>query len=162
MSNIRLGLDVAPTVNQHNYLSFLWPCGFFALIGSLFAGIGVLIWQNEAEFQRRALSSKGEVVSLTPARSGSGSSSSTVYRPVVRYILPDGTIREIESSVGTNPSRFQVGDAVEVLYDPNNVTDARLKADMDFPIIQIVFMGMGSIFVLIGGGLIVAGFYIKS
>jgi len=49
-----------------------------------------------------------------------------------------------------------------VLYDPNNVTDARLKADMDFPIIQIVFMGMGSIFVLIGGGLIVAGFYIKS
>lgn len=134
--------------------------GFCAFLGILLAGIGGLLWQNEIEFQGRALSTKGKVVSLISFRSSS--SRGYVYRPVVRYSLPNGTTSEMESSAASNPPRFQVGDAVEVLYDPNNVTDARLKADMDFPIIQIVFMGMGSIFVLIGGGLIVAGFYIKS
>jgi len=115
----------------------------FALLGTFFAGTGGLIWQNEAEFQGRALSTKGKVVSLISFRSSS--SRGYVYRPVVRYSLPNGTTSEMESSAASNPPRFQVGDAVEVLYDPNNVTDARLKADMDFPIIQIVFMGMGSI-----------------
>jgi len=136
--------------------------GIFALIGSLFAGIGVLFWQNESEFKQTAMETKGTVVSVRSSVTGSGSDRSTVYRPVVRFQLPNGQSKEVESTVGTNPPRFQVGDSVDVLYNPQNTSDARLKADLEFPIFQIVFIGMGSIFVLIGGGLIVLGSYIKT
>ncbi len=143
--------------------SLLWFIGgFFALMGSLFAGIGILIWQNESEFKQTAMETKGTVVSVRSSVSGSGSNRSTVYRPVVRFKLPNGQSKEVESSMGTNPPRFQVGDSVDVLYNPQNTSDARLKADLEFPLLQIVFIGMGSIFVLIGGGSLVAGFYIKS
>ena len=74
----------------------------------------------------------------------------------MRYTLPNGKSGELESNVGTNPPRFQVGEVVDVLYNPNQVSDVRLKADVEF------VSGLGGVFVLIGGGMIVAGFYIKA
>ena len=136
--------------------------GFCAFLGILLAGIGGLLWQNEIEFQGRALSTKGKVVSLISSAAGTGVRRTTVYRPVVRYRLPSGETGEIESNVTSNPPFAQVGDAVEVLYDPNNSKDVRLKADLESPDTQIMFIGFGGIFLLVGGIVMVVGFYAKT
>jgi hypothetical protein len=136
--------------------------GFCTFLGILLAGIGSLIWQNEVEFQGRALSTKGKVVSLISSTAGTGVRRGTVYRPVVRYHLPSGETGEIESNVTGNPPFAQVGDEVEVLYDPNNSKDVRLKADLEFPKTQIMFIGFGGIFLLVGGIVIVVGFYAET
>ncbi len=127
----------------------------FTFLGVLFIGIGGFIWHGNTQFQQRALVTKGRVIDMRASRSDDG----TVYYPVVSYRLRDGALRQLESSVGTNPPRFQVGDEVEVLYDPQKISDVRLKADVEFAVIPIVFIGVGVLFAVIGMFIITSKLY---
>ncbi len=130
----------------------------FTFLGVLFIGIGGFIWHGNTQFQQRALVTKGRVIDMRASRSDDG----TVYYPVVSYRLQDGALRQLESSVGTNPPRFQVGDEVEVLYDPQKISDVRLKADVEFAVIPIVFIGVGVLFAVIGVFIITSKLYGKA
>ncbi len=129
----------------------------FTFLGVLFIGIGGFIWHGNTQFQQRALVTKGRVIDMRASRSDDG----TVYYPVVSYRLRDGALRQLESSVGTNPPRFQVGDEVEVLYDPQKISDVRLKADVEFVILPIALMVGGAVFAMVGVGILAGKFYPK-
>lgn len=91
--------------------SVLTAIGLFA--GSAFAYFHV------RSFLQTALKADGIVVGMT-GQSGS-------YFPVFKFTDSQGQEHRVESNAGSNPPSYQVGDKVQLLYDPNDPTDA--KAD---------------------------------
>jgi hypothetical protein len=50
------------------------------------------------------------------------------YYPVVEFVASDGRRRNIQMSEGSSPASYEVGDEVEVLYEPDRPIDARIKS----------------------------------
>ena len=53
---------------------------------------------------------------------------SIYYYPVVEFKARDGKRYEVELNEGSNPASHDVGDEVTILYEPENLNDARIKS----------------------------------
>lgn len=49
------------------------------------------------------------------------------YLPIFRFRTLDGQEIEAKSNLATNPPQFKVGQVIDVLYDPDNPSQARIK-----------------------------------
>ncbi len=56
-----------------------------------------------------------------------------------------------EHNSGANPPAYRVGDAVDVLYNPQTPQDATIDSWWDIWMPSMIFMGFGGLFTLIGG-----------
>ncbi|WP_165966837.1 DUF3592 domain-containing protein [Actinomadura sp. 7K507] len=90
----------------------------FMLFGLLFVAIGVRVIRTGRHLRRFGHRAPGVVV-RTATRG-------QVSYPTVRFRMPDGTERETQSDLGTNLPTFRKGQAVTVLYDPDDPDRARL------------------------------------
>lgn len=50
------------------------------------------------------------------------------YYPVVEFVAKDGRRRSVQLNEGSSTPAFEVGDEVEVLYEPEHPLDARIKS----------------------------------
>lgn len=50
------------------------------------------------------------------------------YHPVVRFTTGEGYELVFTDAEGSHPADYEVGDAVEVLYDPENPRDAAIRS----------------------------------
>ena len=50
------------------------------------------------------------------------------YYPVVRFVLPDGSRRTVETTEGSWPPVYQVDESVTVVYDPEHLDQARIDS----------------------------------
>lgn len=122
----------------------------FLLVGlALLAGT---VWWavSTRSFVARAAVAQGTVVALAPS---SGSKNSTVYHPVVDYVLPGGQMIEIRSSAGSSPPAYSVGEKVEVLYLPDRPRDGRIRGVFSLWGGPLILGGLGLVFSGIGGGM---------
>jgi len=93
---------------------WVWPM----LLGALFAVAGGLPVLDNMRFVARAESADGLVVDVVDYGD---------YYPVVRFYTADERRVQFEASQSAgDPSRWQIGDPVGVLYDPDNPKDAIL------------------------------------
>ncbi len=76
--------------------------------------------------------------------------------PVVAFTGPNGPV-EFQSSIGSSPPAFRVGEPVTVLFDPSQPTNAQLDSFWDkwllpgvLGFIGVVFGFMGIIFAILG------------
>jgi hypothetical protein len=81
-------------------------------------------------------------------------SNSNTYHPVVRYRTAAGLDVTFRSSHGSSPPSHAVGEAVEVLYDESDPSAARIRSFASLWLGPIIVGGIGSVFVLVGGGVI--------
>lgn len=89
----------------------------------------------------------GEVVSNTTAIFSDGD---TLYVPVIEfYPKMGGKITFTDSSVGSIPPAYQPGDKVDVLYDPANPRDARIKSFANLYLSAVIFIAVGTLPILI-------------
>lgn len=119
-------------------------CALFTLVG-----LGVFCWgvyslHENSTFRERALTAQGQVVKLEYRRSNDGGS----YYPIVRWIAPDGSAHRFKGRFGTSPSAYDVGEEVEVLYDPADRSDARLGGAMGWAM-PVLLLVMGVVFVFV-------------
>jgi hypothetical protein len=121
-------------------------------IGLLLFGICALWFKSTSDFIAASRVAEGRVVELT-VRRGGGSSRGGVHYPVVEYLDEQGLAHSFQSSSGTNPPQFAVGERVEVLYTPGEPSSATIKAW--FPL-----WGGMSITAAVGGGFFLFGFFI--
>ncbi|WP_247215096.1 DUF3592 domain-containing protein [Synechococcus sp. C9] len=113
---------------------FLWIFGgIFAGVGAIFFAVGLVFLHHTRTFLATAATAPGEVIALE-RRGG--------YHPVVQFQLPDG-----------EPMRFagQVGQSVEVLYNPEQPRSARIRSFLELWFVATLFTSMGGLFLLIGG-----------
>jgi hypothetical protein len=128
--------------------TIVWISWMFAIVGAGLLG-GAGYWTSRvADFERRAACAEGTVVELV--RSGSGNT----YSPRVRYRTYSGAERTYQSSVSSSPPRFAVGDRVDVLFDPGNPADVRIRSFLDLWFGPTLLGGLGSIFGAIGAGML--------
>ncbi|WP_206613484.1 DUF3592 domain-containing protein [Parahaliea mediterranea] len=129
----------------------------FAVTGLLMLGGAVWGYLNTQDFIAHATRAEGEVIDLVRSRS----SDSTTYRPVVTFTSADGRKVEFTSSSGSNPPSFHRGEKVTVLYRPETPERARIESFFSLWGLALILGGMGTIFTLVGGGIIATLLYRK-
>lgn len=125
----------------YNLLKYL-----FALLGAALLVGAIFSYQNTITFLGDALSVPGTVTDLVYSHS----SSSTSYYPVVTFADASGQLTQFQSSSGSNPASYRVGEGVSVLYTAGQPDSARID---DFFSLWGVSLIMG----IIGGGFFLAG-----
>lgn len=92
------------------------------LVGIVLLGVGIWLTQDLMHMLEVGKRTQGEVVRLEESYSSSSSGgSSYTYYPIVEYVIEEtGKTFEFKDSIGSNPPAYDRGEAVTVLYDPDN------------------------------------------
>jgi hypothetical protein len=118
----------------------------FLVVG--FAGVagGGYLALSVRDFVERATPTLGTVVAL----SASGGARGRVYRPVVRFVPPGGSAVVVTGSIGSNPPSYEVGEEVEVRYEPGDEVHARVGSLRKLWAAPVLVTGFGVLFGLMG------------
>jgi hypothetical protein len=110
--------------NEADNFSKYFAMGFLA-ISILMFGIMAFAIQFELRKQAREKRAPGLVVLVL---AGEDSGGELVYVPSVEFALPNGNRQMFQISEAEAPDRYQKNQAVSVIYDPANPSDARLNS----------------------------------
>ncbi|MBD2596190.1 DUF3592 domain-containing protein [Nostoc spongiaeforme FACHB-130] len=143
---------------------------FFRIFGSIFAGIGsiflitgIIIAIDTRSFSKNSIPAQGTVINVVKHKSrDSKGRSSTIYYPVIKFTANSGKVVEFEAGSGSNPPAYSPGQQVEILYNPQEPESAAIHSWFDLWFLPIMFIGMGSLFVVIGGIPLIKSFLSRS
>lgn len=127
----------------------------FTLLGGLFILLALFLFMRTRMFLAKAQETKGTITEMIAKR---GSKGGTSYSPVYEFRTITGQMVKVEESLSTNPPRFQVGQTVDVLYDPENPQSARVKNWMSLYFMSALFGFLGFTFFSIGAGMLALSF----
>ncbi|MDJ1180792.1 DUF3592 domain-containing protein [Roseofilum sp. BLCC_M91] len=125
----------------------------FSSIGFLLLIVTGVLGFNTRSFLEVAKKAEGSVVELIRRRSSNSSSSTSrsyVFHPVIQFETANGEAVEFESNRGSNPPAFQTGQSVIVLYNPEEVNQAKIDSFWDLWLIAMITGLNGSVFFFIG------------
>lgn len=108
-------------------------------------------WRISTE-QRIAtmVKAQGTVVEVVSRTQRSDGERKTFFYPTVEFRTAAGDVIRFEHSTGSNPPAYRVGDAVDILYNPQTPQDAMIDS-WDIWLPSMIVMGIGGVFTLIGG-----------
>jgi hypothetical protein len=132
-----------------------WVGGVFLPVGLLFAGIGGWTFASDQKLAKTAIPAQGKVIELVRKRNSDGD---VTYRPIVEFLDANGTRHEFTGQVGSSPPRHSTGETVQILYPPSEPGRAIIDGFMDRYFLPMMFGGLGTIFALVGGGILFAYF----
>src|SRR5687768_6517911 len=95
-----------------------------ALIGLILLTVCGFIYYNEQQFLNKAISAPGIVTQMGESRSSKGS---PTYYPIVEFTDQAGQKTIFSSSYSSSPPAYEVGETVEVLYEPGKPSQAEIK-----------------------------------
>ena len=125
----------------------------FGVIGlGLLAG-ALALALNTRSFISTAKTAQGSVIELIEKRDSDGS---VTYTPVVAFTADSGSNVNFTSSFSSNPASYDVGEAVEVLYSPDNPNEARIRGFGSLWLGPTILGGIGTVFAAIGFGILIA------
>jgi hypothetical protein len=109
--------------------------------------VGILLWFRTKRLIERAHKARGVVLKIRTVTY----ENRDTYTPVVRFATGDGRVLSFTNSVASYPSEFEIGEHVEVLYDPQNPHKARaVKKVSDLFLASRMFRGAGAVSLAIG------------
>lgn len=121
----------------------------FGGIGACLLGIAALMYFNEQSFLDRAEHATGTVVDLDR--------SDGAFCPVIDFTTRDGQQVRYFGNVCTSPPAYDLGDQVELLYDPENIKNVQMNGFWSQYVGEVVLGAIGLPFLLIGLWGLVAG-----
>jgi len=117
------------------------------LVGGLLVAIGVFFFIRTRSFLGKAKEAKGTVVQMVYSRTdASDPNSGGGYAPVYQFKTSDGQSIVIQDGLATNPPRYQVGQVIDILYDPGNPKKAYINKWMSLYFVPALLGGLGLIF----------------
>jgi hypothetical protein len=104
--------------------------GIFLTIAVIMLAIAVVSGVSTSRALSREISTAGRVVDLVVHKSqvSDQQDSTEFYYPVVEFYLPDESLRTVTLSEGSWPPAYEKGDAVTILYDPQQPHNARIQS----------------------------------
>ena len=131
------------------------------LVGILALGVGIFLMVSGSNKAKKCtVEAVGTVIDVIEERqentetdvSGADiyDSYTYVYYPVIEYTVGDNTVSGKYSN-GTSKRKYNTGDKVDILYNPENIEEFIIKGDKS-NIIGIVFVVVGII--VVGTGII--------
>lgn len=97
-------------------------------------GFGLYSFNKTGNFLEDAVKVSGSVVELAPRDSGDGK----MYYPVFSFEDLYGHARLLYSGCGSYPPKYDIGDTVSILYNPNNPKEARIDSFMSLWVGSII------------------------
>ena len=123
----------------------------FTVIGTLFAAIGIYFALDAFEFAGQARTTMGEVIHVeTRVSRDSDGRRSTTYQPTLRYMAANGQTYEAETHISSSGYDYDIGERMEILYDPADLTEVRINGFFSLYIFPIAFTFGGLLFAAIG------------
>ena len=120
------------------------PILVLAGVGLLF--LGVHLHKKTGEFLAKAVRAPGVVVEMATNHSSDGADT---YAPVVEF-EHQGRKYTFKDTISSNPPSFRRGEAVGVLYDPDQPRDARIDRGRWNKAVPILIGGFGALLCLLG------------
>ena len=104
--------------------------------------VAILFFMRTRDFLEGSLSAEGVVVDFgTRYQDGS-----TYYHPIIEYDMPNGEMIVFQSSTGSKPAAYDVGEEVQIFYDPEDPQDARIDDWLDLYLVTFILGLMAFIF----------------
>jgi hypothetical protein len=128
---------------------------FFAVLGFVMLVGAVYLYKGARAFVSGASRAEGTVVNIVNSKYRSNISAA--LSPVVNYRHANGQTIEFTSSDGSKPSRYTIGQKVEVLYYPLEPQNAEIKGFFALWGMTSVIGGFGGIVFGVGVGSLFAG-----
>jgi hypothetical protein len=126
---------------------------FLLLIGSVFFVVGVQEFQKEQTFRSQGLTAHAIVVEKSLVKAKRGENRATRYVITYRFTTQAGEERDGSADVPVEEwERVERGQTIPVTYVPG-VPDANRAQGNNEWIAALVFLCLGGVFVLLGGGL---------
>ena len=112
---------------------------------SAFGLLGGAVWAyfSQQRKMESRLAATGTVVELTSRITASGRS--TIICPVVEFAIPSGEKIRFTSDFGSRPAGHQVGQSVNVRYDPTDPQKAEIESGMTTWLVPAILAFMGAI-----------------
>jgi hypothetical protein len=126
----------------------LGPAGM--VLGCLALVWPVLAYWSQRRFEKTALRATGVVQELTAERGGR-KLRTTFYFPVVRFTTAAGDVVSVKSKTGRSGG-YRIGQALQVLYDPDDPANAVIDAPWSRWLIVAVALFMAVLFFAVGAG----------
>jgi hypothetical protein len=126
---------------NEKYRLLILPC-----VGLLLLLVGVMLFVRVRRFVAGALRAQGKVISLTAHMHGGRAT----YSPVINFTARDGREYEFNDPVSSRPASYRVGDRVEVLYDWQDASRARLASPVRLYLAPAIVGFLGLVFTSIG------------
>jgi uncharacterized Tic20 family protein len=118
----------------------------FILFSILPLGICTYCTMSTRNFLNKAEKTHGTVLEIVERRTSDG----TMYYPVYSFVDIYGTEHKIYSKSGSYPPRYDVGDPISILYDPENPKEIKMDSFVSLWMGTIVAGVLGIIPFLIG------------
>ena len=118
----------------------------FFLVGIALLIGGFFVYRSNQQFLQSSLKSTGTVTRLDLKQSSDSSS----YYPVVQFRTLENQVINFTSSAGSNPASYQVGETVEVNYNPTDPTSAKINDFMSNWLTVLILGIMGTLFSFMG------------
>jgi len=118
------------------------------LIGIFFFAIGVLLLVKEIKKKKNSTSAAlAEVASyFTSVSSDEDGGETYSYFPVMRYYIA-GKCYEQKSDTGSGKKKYEIGQKVNILYNPDNPNEFMIEGDKNTFIAAVIgiILGLGAI-----------------
>ena len=118
----------------------------FSIIGACLLAGAIYLYIDKQAFLEKAETAQGTVIEMIPKRS----KDSTTYSPVVSFTTKSGQQINYTSSTSSNPPSYDVGENVQIFYDPANPNDAEINGFFSLWLGVIILGFIGIVFFLIG------------
>ncbi|WJS94153.1 DUF3592 domain-containing protein [Flavobacterium johnsoniae] len=118
----------------------------FSIIGACLLAGAIYLYIDKQAFLEKAETTQGTVIEMIPKRS----KDSTTYSPVVSFTTKSGQEIAYTSSTSSNPPSYNVGENVQIFYDPANPNKAEINGFFSLWLGVIILGFIGIVFFLIG------------
>ena len=112
-------------------------------VGLILLGTAFFLWTRTKEFVAGARPARATVVRLV-------SDSEGAVAPVIKFTASNGDVIEKHDGMYSTPPEYEVGNVVDILYDPNHPQSARIArttslyfAPILLAVLGVIFMGTG-------------------
>lgn len=109
--------------------SFQWIAGLVLLLICIpFLSIGAYEAVSTQQQLNTFVATRGTVVDNSYYTTVNDGITSSAYQPVIEFTPADGKKTRFTDSIGSEPPDYEVGDQVDVVYNPKNVKEARINS----------------------------------
>lgn len=126
--------------------------GIFSLLGFVFLTVGILMLKNKKKKELNCTSQTyAKVIDLIKRENNNNYDGyySTSWHPVIEYTI--GTQKIVkESPYGNYKPKYEIGQDVELFYNPENYNEYYIKGDNILELVGTIFATVGVILIMIG------------
>lgn len=113
----------------------------------------LLLTRQSFELAFQGEKTTGQVIGLVQSTDSEGG---TFYSPVVTFTIGERTL-QIQGQTASYPPAYRVGEEVEVVYNPDNISKAAINKFSELWLLPTVIGGVAAIFFVTANLVMVAG-----